>query len=225
MKSTLLLPLCLLLSSCTTNYSLSVFNLGRTVDPVYYQSDRHHLYRAGEKWYIKGGRCTYSHHTTMESTLPVNVIPFVDLGRLECPWYTTVDGGGNPEPVYIPIHPDSYTDVQQLLTGKENERPLKLDSQNYLTSLPAQHRSIPTPCMKVEYRPYTSRAWGKTRTSAHALWAYPLGVATAVAVDVPCSVLCTALYLPVGACYTLYAAATDQGQQQAMPPVSTTPVN
>lgn len=218
MKSTLLLPLCLLLCSCTTNYSLPVFNLGRTVDPVYYQSDRHHLYRAGEQWYIKGGRCTYSHYTTMESPLPVNVVPFVDLGRLECPWYTTVDGGSNPEPVYIPIHPDSYTDVQQLLAGKENERPLKLDSQHYLTSLPTQHRRIPTPCMKVEYRPYTSRAWGKTRTSAHALWAYPLGVATAVAVDVPASILTNVLFLPGGVCIALTDAG---GQQQALPPVPT----
>ena len=39
MKHPLLLCLTLLLCSCTTNYSLPVFNLGRTVDPVCFQND------------------------------------------------------------------------------------------------------------------------------------------------------------------------------------------
>ncbi len=225
MKSPLLLSLCLLLSSCCTNYSLYVFNLGRTVDPICYQSDKLHLYYANGQWYVKGYRCTYELYTSSMSSFPINVIPFVQLGEFDEPWQTTIDSGGNPEPVYIPIHPDSYTDVQQLLAGKVNDHPLQFDLQNYLTSLPERHRSIPTPAMKVEVLPHTTRSWGKARTSVHALWAYPLGVATAVAVDVPCSVLCTALFLPAGGCYALYSSATAPGQQQPTPPTNTTPTN
>lgn len=214
MKPALILALSLLLSSCCTNYSLPVFNLGRTVDPVYYQSDSYHLYRAGEQWYVKGRRCTYEHYTTMESPVPVNVIPFVDMGRLESPWYTTVDGGANPEDVYLPVHPDSYADVQKLLSGRSIDRPLKLNPQAYLTTLPGPHRSFTTPYQKTHYLPGTTRTWGKTRTSAHALWAYPLGVATAVAVDVPASILTNVLFIPIGACVAL----TDAGDQQQAPP-------
>ena len=215
MKPAALLTLSLLLSSCTTNYSLPVFNLGRTVEPVYCQNDNYHLYRADEQWYVKGWRCTYTHYTTMESPVPVNVIPFVDMGRLECPWYTTVDGGGNPEQVYLPVHPDSYADVQQLLSGRSIDHPLKLNPQTYLTTLPAPHRCYTTPYQKIHYLPGTSRSWGKTRTSAHALWAYPLGVATAIAIDVPASLLTNVLFLPVGVCIAL----TDAGDQQAPPPL------
>ena len=59
MKHSLLLCLSLLLCSCTTNYSLPVFNLGRTVDPVCFQNDNWHLFLADGQWYVKGLRCTY----------------------------------------------------------------------------------------------------------------------------------------------------------------------
>ncbi len=212
MKHSLLLCLSLLLCSCTTNYSLPVFNLGRTVDPVCYQNDNWHLFLADGQWYVKGLRCTYRHYTHMDTPMPVNLIPFVDLGRIEEPWETMVEE--KMEDVYIPIHPDSYADVRQLLNGKKTDRPLRLDTQHVQSSLPGKITRFSTPYMKTDY-PWDK---GKVRTSAHALWAYPLGVATAVVVDVPGSILANVLPLPAGVCMALTDAG---GQQQAMPPIPT----
>jgi hypothetical protein len=146
----------------------------------------------------------------MDTPMPVNLIPFVDLGRIEEPWETMVEE--KMEDVYIPIHPDSYADVRQLLNGKKTDRPLRLDTQHVQSSLPGKITRFSTPYMKTDY-PWDK---GKVRTSAHALWAYPLGVATAVVVDVPGSILANVLPLPAGVCIALTDAG---GQQQAMPPI------
>lgn len=128
------------------------------------------VYRVGNRHYIRGEKAEFEYrHDWLWKELKNNVgeytrIPGSETGSL----YHEISQGSDSEP------PRYY---------------LKRDA-TWLTALPGKSsEKIITFSQTMPHGVYTE----ETRTTAHALYAYPLAAAALVAVDVPVALLCIAL--------------------------------
>lgn len=190
--------LCLGLSGCYSSVCGYVWNRALAAEATWIPNpDRAELYRAGDDIYAKALRGKV--RGAQDGCLHDIII--------------------NPSrATWVPVSEENetvYLKVKLKVRSDNGERPhlysIEPDRSSLLTRLPESATAMQGP--GVLPRVKTAERFRKLRepvpctepqTDAHALYAYPLGLATAVAVDVPCSVLLNAGALVGSIFYTSY---------------------
>ena len=163
--------LCLAAVSCVscTQFCARFIDMGQVSSGIEI-TDPKEVYRVGDRHYIQGKKAEFAY-------------------RHDWLWKELKNNGGE----YTRIHGSEtgslYHEISQ---DSESETPryyLKRDAE-WLAELPGPPSGkIITFSDKMPHGVYNQ----KTRTTAHALYAYPLAAAAFVAVDVPSALLCSAV--------------------------------
>lgn len=179
-----LLPvlLCLSLSSCYSSICSYVWNRAEIAEATWIpQPDNAKLYRVGDAFYAKA-------HRGMVRGTQDGCFSSIVFSEAQASWKPVSDEN---ETIYLKVElhvrsvdaegPFIYKiipDRSSLLT-RLPENAVRLNGAGHLPRVKteARYRKLcrPEPCTEPE-------------TDVHALYAYPLGLATAVVVDVPCTV-------------------------------------
>lgn len=165
----ILLLLLFAVPSCTQVHTRFI-DLGQRFDGV--QPDKVCLFKSGGKLWVKGQR--------MQFSLRRQLFVLEKHGRYE----------------YIPIDGTQGEIVYREVCWKSDARPPRYD---YAEG--SKWRSLPADTMQQVKVHADDELWfkanrtGKFEADAHALWAYPMAVASFVAVDVPSVVLAPALWV------------------------------
>lgn len=197
--------LCMLsLPSCYTTVHKYTWNRAKIIDEAYWVQDyvNIELWRVGNTVYAKGflGPARGGQEW---NDIPVR-LSFVRGGAAPC--FTPVSG--RSKPVYIQLS-DSYTTLRANLLKYRCVQPNIYRDDAFFISWYAPRYSphlteLPAHAVRLNERGYNIERNNLLRgyephTDAHKYYAYPLGVMTAVAVDMPLSLAGNALLLGFGA--------------------------
>ncbi len=182
--------LCCCLNSCYSSYCRYIWDRGNVAEATWVlQPDAAELYQVGEDVYVKGARGKVR---GCQKDFP----PFRTIwGNIPCSETYAPEEGEN-ETVYLKV---------EFLNKNSGKYRFADERQTILTELPPEARLIDArghrPGSKV-FRP-NIQLCTQPQADAHALYAYPLGVATALVVDAPCTIVlnigataAAILYLP-----------------------------
>lgn len=217
----LTIALCILgLSGCCTRIHQYAWQRAKVVEEAWFQPAEAELYQVGNRIYTKvyhgpsrGCYAGYPFHWVM--LRGVGMASF-------CPDEEHV------ETVYLPLTEQSAAEVRKSLRTKDSfvlRSEICEDSADDLTQLPESARLLPVGVfdsggVTVDRTLKNHRVI--SRTDAHKYYAYPLGVVTAVAVDVPLSIAGTAatvvfgvVSLPIGFAYRLIDACMPEQSDAA----------
>ena len=194
----LLILLCFTLSSCYSSVCLYIWNRAEVAEATWIpEPDAAELYRVGESVYVKGlrGKVRGS-----QKGKPFHSL----LGHDAISTWEPISDEN--ETVWLKVRDDV---AKRIRTG--GVYVLEHESDYILTDLPAHAEQLPGKgCMKRRKTRYQHRQLREPRlcthphADAHAFYACPVGVLTAVVVDVPCTVVMNAGALVAGTLYLPY---------------------
>ena len=194
----LLSLLCFVLSSCASSFYRYAWNRAEVAEAIWVpEPDAAELYRAGENVYVKGLRGKVRGYQ--------KGMPFHSLLGHDClsTWEPVSDEN---ETVWLKVREDI---AKGMRTG--GIYALEHKGDYILSTLPAHAELLPGKGrMKKAKTKYQNRRIREPRLCTrphpdiHAFYAYPVGVLTAVVVDVPCTVVMNAGALVIGAFYLPY---------------------
>ncbi len=194
----LLTLLCMTLSSCCSSVCLYLWNRAEVAEATWVsEPDAAELYRVGESVYVKGLRGKVRGCQQGKPFRSVLGSDAIDT------WEPVSDEN---ETVWLKVRDDM---AKKLRTG--GVYVLQHEGDCILTNLPAHAERLPgkgrMKQAKTRYQNLRLREphlCSMPRADAHALYAYPAGVLTAVVADVPCTVVMNAGALVIGTLYLPY---------------------
>ena len=194
----LLILLCLTLSSCYSSVCLYIWNRAETAEATWVpEPDAAELYRVGENVYVKGLRGKVR---GCQQGKPFHSL----LGHDSIS--TWEPASNENEIVWLKVRDDIAKGIR---TG--GVYVLEHKGEHILTVLPAHAERLPgkgrMKQAKTRYQHCRIREpqlCTRPRPDAHAFYAYPAGVLTALIVDVPCTIAMNAGALVIGTLYLPY---------------------
>ncbi len=172
---------CCCMSSCHSSFCRYAWDRGTVAEGTWILSpDEAELYQVGNEVYVKGEKGLVR---GCQKEFP----PFHFLGgNLSSYEQYTIENEVNTT-VYFKVHD---TAAQRILNEGYRVYWLADDRKTMLTELPPDATLLEQRGTRKErkFRRANIRRSGVSRPDAHALYYYPLGLATAVIVDIPCTI-------------------------------------
>ena len=173
---------CCCMSSCHSSFCRYAWDRGTVAEGTWILSpDEAELYQVGNEVYVKGEKGLVR---GCQNEFP----PFHFLGRklISTQEAYTIENEVNT-PVYFKVADSA---AQRILNSKWRVYWLADNRKTMLTELPPEATLLdkkgtrrPSKIRRINIKPC-----GASRPDAHALYYYPLGLATAVVVDIPCTI-------------------------------------
>ena len=173
---------CCCMSSCHSSFCRYAWDRGTVAEGTWILSpDEAELYQVGNEVYVKGEKGLVRGYY---KEFP----PFYIFGRrlITTQENHTIENEVNT-PVYFKVHDSA---AQKILSKKSRVYWLADNRKTMLTELPPDAMQLDRTGRRIKRKiPHINiKQSGAARPDAHALYYYPLGLVTAVVVDVPCTV-------------------------------------